>query len=160
MTEEKQTCKRCSSDVALAKLDPFSGEDAGVKLTIEGMPAYVCTRGHKRFLYPEMPARLMEALMKSDNAFGAPPATEKGFLMKHLHCPGCKAQLPKEPASRATLNRTLELKNTPPFSVSIEVPQWRCTECGKDAVGPADKLGPSVMQAGAMAFRGADIPPG
>ena len=160
MTGTPNTCRTCASEAALSKIESFSGEEHGVKLTFTNMPIYLCQKGHKRFIYPELPMHLMESLMAKDNAFGAPPAKEKGFFRKHLHCPGCGEQLPAASATTATLKKKIELKNVAPFEATIEIPQWHCDKCGKDAVGPAEKVGQDVMHAASFAFRGAELPPG
>ena len=43
---------------------------------------------------------------------------------------------------------------------SIEVPKFTCGKCGKEAIGPAERIGQDLMHAASFAFRGAELPPG
>jgi len=160
MTGEPNLCRTCKSEAALSKIETFSGEEHGVTLTITNLPILLCQKGHRRFLYPELPIHLMEALLRKDDAFGAPSAKEKGFFRKHLHCPACDEALPSTPGGTATLKKSIELNNVAPFETAIDVPKWTCAKCGKEAIGPAEKIGQDVMHAASLAFRGAELPPG
>lgn len=64
MTTAK-TCKHCGAELALARLEVLRGEESGVTLSIGGMPAYACAKGHKRFLTPDFPMRLIDSLAKA-----------------------------------------------------------------------------------------------
>jgi hypothetical protein len=158
MTTAK-TCKQCGADLALARLEAMRGEQSGLALSIEGMPAYACTKGHRRFLAADFPLRLIDSLSKAD-APDLPVARKKGLFKKRYLCPGCGGELPDEAGTHATLERTLTLLDSAPFSATVSVPLYRCGSCGVAAVHPDEDRTDALMKAASQAFQSAGIPPG
>jgi len=158
MTTAK-TCKQCGADVALARVEAMRGEDAGVALSIEGMPAYSCVNGHKRFLTADFPMRLIDSLATAETP-DLPVAQKKGLLKKRYLCPGCGDELPPEPGTHATLERKLALKDSAAFNATVAVPLYHCGGCGVAAMHPGDEMANALMKAAAQAFQTAGIPPG
>jgi hypothetical protein len=158
MTTAK-TCKQCGAELALARLDAMRGEESGVALSIDGMPAYACAKGHKRFLTPDFPVRLIDSLAKADTP-ERPVAQRKGLFKKRYLCPGCGEGLADEAGTHATFERTLELKDSAPFSATLSVPLYHCAGCGVAAMRPGEEIANAVMKAAAQAFQNAGIPPG
>jgi len=158
MTTAK-TCKQCGADLALARVEGMRGEEAGLSLSIEGMPAYSCVNGHKRFLTADFPMRLIDSLAKADTP-DLPVAQKKGMLKKRYLCPGCGGELASEPGTHATLERSLSLKDSAAFSATLAVPLYHCSACGVSAMRPGDELSNALMKAAAQAFQSAEIPPG
>lgn len=158
MTTAK-TCKQCGADLALARLEAMRGEQSGLALSIEGMPAYACTKGHRRFLAADFPLRLIDSLAKAD-APELPVARKKGLFKKRYLCPGCGGELPDEAGTHATLERTLTLMDSAPFSATVSVPLYRCGSCGVAAMHPGEDRTDALMKAAAQAFQTAGIPPG
>jgi hypothetical protein len=158
MTTTK-TCKACGADLALARLESLRGQESGVTLSIEGMPAYSCVNGHKRFLTPDFPMRLIDSLTKAETP-DLPVAQKKGLLKKRYVCPGCGGELPNEPGTHATLERSLTLKDSAPFSAMVAVPLYHCAGCGQAAMHPGDEMTNALMKAAAQAFQSGGIPPG
>jgi hypothetical protein len=158
MTTAK-SCKQCGADLALARLEAMRGEEAGVALSIEGMPAYACVKGHRRFLAPDFPLRLIDSLAKLD-APDLPVARKKGVFKKRYLCPDCGGTLPDEAGSHAMLERTLTLLDSTPFSAKVSVPLYRCGGCGVAAMHPGEDTTNALMKAAAQAFQTAGIPPG
>ena len=155
-----RTCRQCGAEVALTHLGRFEGEDSGVRVALEGLPCYHCVKGHKRFLTPDFPIRLVDTLLKSEGVFEAPAAVKKGLLRARYHCPGCGAELTRESGSHAGTQRSLDLQGSATFEVALQVALYRCPGCGKDASHPTEEVEGAVMRAAANAFRAADIPPG
>ena len=56
-------CMQCKGEMTMTVLDPIAGEDQGVGMRIERMPAMRCPEGHKRFVAPEFAVRMMEAFV-------------------------------------------------------------------------------------------------
>jgi hypothetical protein len=158
MTTAK-TCKQCGADLALARLEAMRGEQSGLALSIEGMPAYACTKGHRRFLAADFPLRLSDSLSKAD-APDLPVARRKGLFKKRYLCPGCGGELPDEAGTHATLERTLTLLDSAPFSATVSVPLYRCGSCGVAAMHPGEDRTDALMKAASQAFQSAGIPPG
>jgi len=158
MTTAK-TCKACGADLALARLESLHGQESGVTLSIGGMPAYSCVNGHKRFLTADFPMRLIDSLVKAKTP-DLPVAQKKGLLKKRYLCPGCGGELPSEPGTHATVERSLTLKDSAPFSATVAVPLYHCAGCGQAAMHPGDEMTNALMKAAAQAFQSAGIPPG
>jgi hypothetical protein len=158
MTTAK-TCKQCGAELALARLEALRGEESGVALSIDGMPAYACVKGHKRFLTPDFPMRLIDSLAKAETP-ELPVAQKKGLLKKRYHCPGCGGALPDEAGTHTTLERRLELKDSAPFGATVSLPLYRCGGCGVAAMRPGEEMANALMKAAAQAFQTAGIPPG
>lgn len=158
MTTAK-SCKQCGAELALARLEAMRGAEDGLALSIEGMPAYACVKGHKRFLTPDFPLRLVDSLAKADQP-DLPVAQKKGLFKKRFFCPGCGGQLPDEAGTHATLERELALKDSAPFSATLSVPLYHCTGCGVAAMRPGEERTSALMKAAAQAFQTAGIPPG
>jgi len=155
-----KTCRQCGSEVALTRLEHVQGEKTGVRVEFEGMPAYSCARGHRRFLTPDFPMRLIERLLKADGALAAPHAVKKGLIRKHYHCPGCGGELGAEPGTHASARHNVALSESAPFDVGLTVALFRCGACGRDCLHPADEVRTALMEAAADAFRAANVPPG
>lgn len=158
MTTAK-SCKQCGAELALARLEAMRGAESGVTLSIEGMPAYACAKGHKRFLTPDFPLRLIDSLAKAATP-DLPVAQKKGLLKKRYLCPGCGGELPDEAGTHATLERALALKDSAPFNATLSVPLYRCGGCGVSAMRPGAETTNALMKAAAQAFQSAGIPPG
>lgn len=48
-------CKECGSEMSFAPLGPIEGEERGLRMTIDGLPALQCRNGHRRFVEPTFP---------------------------------------------------------------------------------------------------------
>lgn len=152
-------CRECHAEMALRALDPMTGEEAGVRMMIEGMPVMFCKQGHKRFVAPEFAVKLMEALLGDGKLVPGEPAPQKGWLRKHWVCPGCGKDLDENAPDHVEVKRVLELKGVDAFGVRVEVPTFRCADCGKESVLPDAALGDALMKASAQAFRLAEVSP-
>jgi uncharacterized protein with PIN domain len=152
-------CTQCKGEMALATLENLSGEELGVRLRIEGMPALRCAEGHTRFVAPEFAVRMMETFVAGEPLAPLEAAAEKGLLRKRLHCPGCGAELAAPAAERAHAQRTIELKGLAPFRVQAELPKYRCASCGRESLPPGKALNEGLMKASVAAFRAAAVTP-
>ena len=155
-----KTCRQCGTEVALTHLERIHGENTGIRVEFEGLPAYACARGHRRFLTPDFPMRLIEQVLKPDGAFAGPYAVKKGLIRKHYHCPGCGGELSGEPGVHASNTRSLQIQESAPFNVALTIPQFRCAKCERDILHPEQEIRGALMEAAANAFRAANIPPG
>jgi len=153
-------CRQCSADTSLTRFDRLDGEDGDVHVSIQGLTAFDCTNGHKRFLTPDFPLRFVQTLLKSDDLVSAPLAVEKGFFRKRPHCPDCGQELQGAPSSTANARTDLELPETEPIAVEVALPLYRCPGCNQETTLPKPGVERGIMQAVANAFRSADIPPG
>jgi hypothetical protein len=153
-------CRQCSADLTNFKLGRVEGDEGGIHVAIEGLPAVECTNSHKRFPSPEFPLEFIQRTLQSSALDGVIPAAEKGLFRKRLHCPSCGKQLPDEATRNNEGRAQIELPEVDPVTVELAVPLFRCSGCGKEASLAKSSVERGVMQAVANAFRSADIPPG
>lgn len=152
-------CTQCKGEMSPATLEPMAGEELGVRMRIEGMPAMRCAQGHKRFVAPEFAVRMMETFVSGEPLAPLDTAAEKGLLRKRLHCPGCGAELPAPAPERVEARRRIELKGLSPFDVRAEIPKYRCAGCGKESLPPGKAVNEGLMKASVAAFRTAAVAP-
>jgi hypothetical protein len=153
-------CRQCSADTELKQLDRVEGEDSGIHIAIEGLPALECTNGHKRFPTPEFPLQFIEEMLKNDDLITAKPAIEKGLFRKRAHCPNCGAELPAQTGDTSTHQVSVTVPDVQPVAVELAVPVYGCPNCDEHPTLPKSGVQRGVMQAMANAFRSAEIPPG
>lgn len=153
-------CRQCNAAVEPLRLERVEGEDSGIHIWLEGLPAIECANSHKRFPTAEFPLKFIETMLKSEDLITAEPAVEKGLFRKHAHCPGCGQQLPEQSTSASTNQVRVNIDEFDPVAVELAMPLFKCAGCGKDATLPKKGVERGVMQAVANAFRSADIPPG
>jgi transcription elongation factor Elf1 len=151
-------CKECKGEMSLRALEPIDGEQHGVHMRIEGMPAMQCAEGHKRFVAPEFAVKMLEALM-ADPLVPLDGAKEKGLLKKRYCCPGCGQELASGGDARVEAKRVLEMQGLEPFGVQVALPKYRCPSCGRESVEPRDALVDDLMKASVQAFRAAEVAP-
>ena len=152
-------CMQCKGEMAMTALGPTTGEEQGVRMSIEGMPAMQCNEGHKRFIAPEFAVRMMESFLAAGPLAPLDAAAEKGLLRKRLHCPGCGAELTAPATDRAQAKRTVPLQGIDAFTVRVELPKYRCAGCGKESLPPGKTLNDGLMKASVQAFRAAQVTP-
>ena len=158
MSKPQSPCSKCQGAMSEKLLDPFEGEEAGLKLTIRSMPAVVCDQGHKRFVYPEFAALLMDFMMEPENFKFIPGAVKKGLFKKRFHCPGCDKELPESPTGSQTREVPVEIRKAEPFKVQFDVPVFKCGGCGKESIR-TEETAQLAFKAIGHAYRATDIHP-
>ena len=83
-------CPRCSNAVEMKTLDRVSAEDAPLKLTVTGMPAAKCAKGHAAPIDRDFMLWLIQELKSRGGALAAGEA--KGMVFKKYTC-GCGKEL-------------------------------------------------------------------
>ncbi|MHB8764160.1 MAG: hypothetical protein ACYDA8_07480 [Deferrisomatales bacterium] len=158
MSKPPAPCNKCKTEMTPVVLEPFGAEDGGLRLTVRGMPAVTCAQGHKRFLYPEFAALLMDLVRDPEQYQSLQAAVKKGLFKKRYHCGGCGEELPAAATGARKLELKAELKHSDPFRVAVEIPAYRCA-CGQESVhGPAE-ASQLAFKAIGHAYRGVDIHP-
>jgi hypothetical protein len=152
-------CRQCNADTAPLRLGRLEGEEHGVHIVIEGLPALDCSNGHKRFPTPEFPLEFIQRMLGEEGLITAEPAVEKGLFRKRRLCPDCGTELPGEPNGQSTHQAMVEVPDSEAVSVELSLPVQNCG-CGRAVTLPKSEVERGVMQAVAKAFRSADIPPG
>lgn len=153
-------CRQCNAAVEPLRLGRVEGEDSGIRIWLEGLPAIQCANSHKRFPTAEFPLKFIETMLKSEELITAEPAVEKGLFRKHAHCPGCGQQLPDQSTGASAHQVRVNMDEFDPVAVELAVPLFKCAGCGKESTLAKKGVERGVMQAVANAFRSADIPPG
>jgi hypothetical protein len=157
MTGALQLCKTCGGETKVATLGSFRGEEGPVELVVNGMPALVCANDHKRFLYPEFVARLIDFVSDPEKVAPQPPAVKRGLLKKRYHCSGCDAELPAVPAGKSKRALDASFANAAPFKVEIQVALHKCAGCGREQVLSNEEVAGSAFKAVTQGFREADV---
>jgi hypothetical protein len=159
MGPSAKPCSVCRKEVAPSTVETMTGEEAGVRMSIDGMPVLRCAEGHRRFVTPDFAIRLMQALTADGPLAPIPAAAQKGLFRKRPHCPACGKELGEPAAERAQVSRTLELGGGSAISVRIEMPKYRCAACAKECVPPDAILDDALMKASVHAFRSVALRP-
>jgi len=159
MTKPQKPCSKCKGDMKPVTLPPFQGAEGEVKLTVIGMPAVACAQDHKRFVYPEFAALLMDFTVDTDRYDLAEPAVKRGLLRKHYHCPACGEELSSAPIAGRRGEFDVNLHDAEPFKLAVEVPVYKCASCGAECEHPREELAKLAFKAVAHAYRAIDIHP-
>lgn len=157
MTETLKPCKVCGADVHVGTLDVFRGVEGPAAVSVNGMPARICTNGHKRFLYPEFVAQLMDLATQAGMAAPQPQAVKHGLFKKHYHCSGCDTELPASATGQFEREVDVNFKNAAPFKLMVQVGLHRCTKCQSEHVLSHEDAGTSAFKAVAHGFHAADV---
>ena len=152
-------CKECRREMGLSLISTLAGEESGLRIRIDDMPAMACAEGHRRFIAPDFAVKLMESLFKDDSLVPVERAAMKGILRKHCVCPACGNALDPDQAGTAEAKRVLELGTSKAFGVTLVMPKYCCASCGKESVPPDVWLGNAFMKASARAFQAANVAP-
>jgi hypothetical protein len=153
-------CTRCDAEMTLTPLPPIEGEEHGLHMKIDGLPALRCANGHKRFAAPGFPSSFLEQLLSAPGLLPTDTAAEKGFLRKRYCCPHCGTVLDTRGARRVHVEHSMAVDGQRPIAVQVDLPAYRCTSCGHACVEPRDTLVSDLMRASAHAYRAAQIAPG
>jgi hypothetical protein len=122
-------CPRCSNAVEMKTLDKVSAEDAPLKLTVTGMPAATCAKGHAAPIDRDFMLWLIHEL--KGRGASLPGAEEKGMLLKKYIC-ACGKELAAKSERRQTFPFDLAYQGAPAFKAEVEMPVFKCTGCGKE----------------------------
>lgn len=157
MTGALKPCKACSAEVEVGALDMFRGVEGPVAVGVNGMPALICANGHKRFLYAEFVAQLMDSAVQAAMTTPPPPAVKRGLLRKHYHCSSCDAELPATATGKSEREVDATFRNAAPFKLVVQVDVHRCPQCGREHVLSNEEAGASAFKAVAHGFHAAGV---
>jgi hypothetical protein len=122
-------CPRCRNAVEMKTLDKLSAEDAPLKLTVTGMPAAMCAKGHAAPVDREFMLWLIHEL--KGRGASLPGAEEKGMLLKKHIC-ACGKELASKSERRQAYPFDLAYQGAPAFKAELDMPVFKCTGCGKE----------------------------
>lgn len=154
-------CTQCDGEARLRLLGPIEGEEHGLHMNIEGLPALQCPNSHTRFVAPAFPARFLDELLADPRLVPLDPAAMKGLLRRRYCRPACGETLgTSHSTGRVEADRSLASDGTSRVGVHVDLPAYRCASCGHGCVEPTDAMVSELMQASAYASRSAHIAPG
>lgn len=137
-------CPRCSNAVEMRTLDRVSAEDAPLKLTVTGMPAAKCAKGHAAPIDRDFMLWLIQELKSRGGALAAGEA--KGMVFKKYTC-GCGKELESKSERRQSFPLELAYQGAPAFKAELDMPVYRCTGCGKEQLRSTKELQGHTAQA-------------
>jgi hypothetical protein len=146
-------CKTCGSETKVTTLGSFRGEAGPVAVTVFGMPALVCSSGHKRFPSRKFIARLTDLVADAEAVAPQPPAARRGLFRTRYHCHGCNAELPVTPAKKSECVLDASLEHLAPFKVIVQVALHKCEGCGLGQVLSNDEVAAGARKALAYGLR-------
>ena len=136
-------CPRCSNAVEMKILDRVSAEDAPLKLTVTGMPAAKCAKGHAAPIDRDFMLWLIHELKTRGGAL--PAAKRRDALQEvHLHLrQGARVEVGEAQVVPARASPT----RAPAFKAELDMPVYKCTGCGKEQLRSAKELQGHAAQA-------------
>jgi hypothetical protein len=114
--------------MSVAPLNPVTATDGPFKLSVTGMPALRCVKGHSLPVDQEFMVWLIHEV--KDRGAALPAGQAKGMLFSKYLC-SCGAELPAKSEQSQSFPLELAYESAPPFKASVEVPVYKCAACGK-----------------------------
>jgi DNA-directed RNA polymerase subunit RPC12/RpoP len=125
-------------------LDRVSAEDAPLKLTVTGMPAAKCAKGHAAPIDRDFMLWLIQELKTRG---GSLPAGEaKRMVFKKYTC-ACGKELQSKSEKRQSFPLDLAYQGAPAFKAELDMPVYKCTGCGKEQLRSTKELQGHTAQA-------------
>ncbi len=136
MAIAQKACAMCRGATELVSIESVVGEEGPLKMTVQGMPALKCAKGHAVPVHRDFLLWLLHELRERQGSLAA--AQAKGMLFKKYHC-GCGRELPGKAGERRALPFELAYEGAPAFRVELEMPLYKC-ECGKEQLRSLDEM--------------------
>jgi hypothetical protein len=153
-------CPHCSVTVDpnnVSALGPLAGEHGGLKLSLEGIPAVKCPKGHCAPVNGDFMFWLMQEL--KGEAGKIPGGEEKGLLMKKFLC-GCGKELPAKSDARKAFSASLSFEGKYAIKAILDAAVVKCPGCGKEQARSAKETVRDVPHAMADVTDAAGFPHG
>jgi hypothetical protein len=137
-----KNCMMCRGKLELANIEKLSAENGPLKMTIHGMPAGKCAKGHAAPVHQDF---LLWLLQSARERLGSvlPAAQAKGMLFKKYLCE-CGKELSAGAGQRQGFAFDLAFEDAPAFKVELEMPVYKCEGCGKSLLRSLDELRKAV----------------
>lgn len=158
MSEQARPCRQCRQPTSVELLDPVSGDEKQLTVTLRGLPVLVCPNGHRHFAHDGFAMQLLQHLTDEDEP-RLPSGNEKGLLFKHFSCASCGGDLQPKPDHRQTFSVDLALEDQAKFGIDLTMPVYRCHECGREQLHSLKEVRARTPAALVSAFRAAGIRP-
>jgi len=151
----RKSCRVCGGEMALGTVDA-SGSDGPLKITVRGMPAGKCPRGHAVPADDEFMLWLIREL--KERAGALPAGTESGMLVFKKYLCACGKELAAKSEHTQAFPLDLQHEGLPAFKAEMEMPVFRCTGCGKDMARSHNAIRGHTAQAVARVHDAAGFP--
>jgi len=140
----RKSCRVCGGEMALGTVDA-SGSDGPLKITVRGMPAGKCPRGHAVPADDEFMLWLIREL--KERAGALPAGTESGMLVFKKYLCACGKELAAKSEHTQAFPLDLQHEGLPAFKAEMEMPVFRCTGCGKEQIRSINEVHKPVANA-------------
>ena len=153
----RKKCRQCSSELHAETIDSMSGEEGVLKVTLSGFPVLVCERGHRHFMVPDFPLKLLKHVRDDDEAL-LPSGRKKGLIFKEYLCGKCGAKLGAE-AHTKPFGFDVGVDDFPKFRLELNVPIYTCPACGYEQLRDREEVKALTPVAMAQGFQAAGLRP-
>lgn len=150
-------CRQCSGELHAGTIDSMTGEEGTLKVTLSGFPIMVCERGHRHFMVPDFPLKLLKRVTGDDEA-SLPSGRKKGLLFKEYLCGKCGEKLGPE-AHTKPFGFDVGVDDFPKFRLQLSVPIYTCPACGHEQLRDREELRALTPVAMAQGFQAAGLRP-
>lgn len=150
-------CRQCHTEMHPETLGTVSGEDGGLKISMSGFPVMVCARGHRHFMVPDFPMKLLERVREADQP-KLPEGRKKGLIFKEYLCGKCGEKLQAQ-AEAKPFGFEVKVEDFAPFRVEINAPIYRCSACGFEQLRDREEVRAQTPMALAQGFQAAGLKP-
>lgn len=159
MPDTYRSCRTCHTATTLRRLDPATGDEKALSVTVQGLNVLVCSNGPKQFLDAEFPLRLLNRLEEDEAKL--PAGEEKGVLVfKHFFCRDCGRELEPKPDHRHSFDIKPALPDQPDLRIDLTAAVYHCTGCGKEQLHSLAELRKLTPTALVRAFQAAGVQSG
>jgi predicted RNA-binding Zn-ribbon protein involved in translation (DUF1610 family) len=138
-------------------IDSMSGEEGTLKVTLSGFPVMVCERGHRHFMVPDFPLKLLKRVTGDDEA-SLPSGRKKGLIFKEYLCGKCGERLGPE-AHTKPFGFDVGVDDFPKFRLQLSVPVYTCPACGHEQLRDREEVRALTPVAMAQGFQAAGLKP-
>lgn len=151
-------CSQCSGELHAETIASMSGEEGALKVTLSGFPVLVCERGHRHFMVPDFPLKLLKQVRDDDEA-SLPSGRKKGLIFKEYLCGKCGEKLGPE-ARTKPFGFDVGVDDFPKFRLQLNVPVYTCPACGHEQLRDREEVKALTPAAIAQGFQAAGLRPG
>jgi len=151
----RKNCRVCGGEMGLGTVDA-SGSDGPLKISVRGMPAGKCPRGHAVPAEDEFMLWLIRELKERADAL--PAGTESGMLVFKKYLCACGKELAARSERAQAFPFELAYEGLPAFKAELEAPVYKCAACGKELVRSHKAITGHTAQAVARVHDAAGFP--
>jgi hypothetical protein len=125
-------CARCSGACEMKVLPSVSAEEGPLKLSMIDMPVVACAKDHKAPVHGDFMIWLIQEIRIREGQIAA--GKEEGMIFKKHLCGACGKSLAAKSERRQAYPFELKYEDLAPFKVVVEMPLYKCTDCGKEQI--------------------------